>query len=220
MLRFVLSGVVLVLIIAGAILILPVLRADTVDVSSAIPLADDTISILVDEYYYDFEPRYRSIEETESIGTGSCASRILFESDRDDCIRTWASRRFDFTTESSNGFLSYHIMETDYHAHRYLNETLERIRDPNESIPIVRWSTTGLAGFSDYEIGRDVDEFLAIVVRAEEGYIHFLAQRMGRIVIVSFEESPNSTIQRKYRSATTYSDHFRIIAYREDAQRR
>lgn len=220
MLRLVIPGVALVLIIGATLLVLPMIRAESVDVSSAVPLADDALTILIEEYYYDFEPRYETIQETEPLRAGSCASRVLFETDGEACIRSWASRRFEFTTESSSGFISYHIMETDYHAHRFLNQTHDRILDPNESIPVVRWSTSGLAGFSDYEIGRDVDEILAFVVRTQEGYIHFLAQRMGRIVIVTFEESPNATIQRKYRSATTYSDHFRVIAYLEDEQRR
>jgi hypothetical protein len=211
--RVVLVGVVIVMIAALAFLILQSPAGPRVDVSHLVPIADQTMLVLVNEYYYDFERQYDSLDESDALESGACASRLFFEADRDGCIESWAARRFDFTTENSTGFLTYLIFEDESYASGFINETLERITDPTESIPLVRSETAGLAGFASHALGSDVDELLALVIRTEEGRIFALLQRMGQIVIVSFEDTSLNRLERRYLFATTYDFHESAIAY-------
>lgn len=186
--------------------------APGVDVSTQV--ADDAILVLLYEYNFDFEPSYRTIQEASALPPGSCASRFLFDVDPDACAILWASRRWDFTTDTSSGFLAYAVFEDEESASSYLNETIERMFDPNELVPLIRWDTEGLAGFSTFEQGADVDEFLAVqLAAADGGILFFLAQRMGSVVLVSYENSLIGRIDRRFTFATTIADHERTIRF-------
>lgn len=211
--RFVVMGLVLVVLIGIAIVLLARDAGPRVDVSHLVPLADQTMLVFVNEYYYDFERRYASLEESEALEAGACASGLLFEAERDGCVESWAARRFDFTTENSTGFLTYLIFESGEHASLFLNETLERAMDTVDPIPLIRYDTAGISGFASHALGSDLDELLALVVESEEGRLFVLAQRMDQIVLVSFEETAQRRLDRRFLFTTTRSDHEPAITY-------
>ena len=204
-------GVVVVLIV-----LFFVLFADSeprVDVSYLVPAADQTLLVFVNEYYYDFDRSYTVLEESPTLEPGACASQLFFEFDPEDCSESWATRKFSFATENSSGFLAYLIFEDESLASRFLNETLERTIDPSETIPYIRYDTSGFAGFASHARGQDVDELVALVIRTENGRVFTLLQRMGQIVLVSYEDTSMSRLDRRFLFATTFAYQEPAITY-------